>query len=539
MAYREHGMWEILEVLRRVHGGEPLRSVARGTGRPPKTVRRYVRLAGELGWSPGGAAPPGEPLAGRVAARLRPGPATSGPTETESVLGVHLDELRDWLAVDTPERRGLTLTKAHILLGRRGVDVKYSALHRFAQKHLDFGRTQATVRMADCEPGELAEVDFGKLGLVHDPAAGRNRVLHALVITLVHSRHQYVHVSHSQKLDVLIGGLEDAWEFFGGCPRRVVIDNMKTAVTKADRYDPTFQRTFDQYARYRGFVIDAAVPASPKNKPHVERQVPYVRENFFRGEQFLDQDDAQRRATAWCLGQAGTRIHGTTRRQPLVEFETKERAVLLPLEPRERFDTPQWSEPRVHPDCHIRHGNALYSVPYTFIGKQVTVRSDRALVRIYSGGERIKLHARQPPGGRSTDYADYPPHKSEYAMRDPDRLLARACAAGKPIGAFAAKLLAGDFPWAKLRQAQALMRLVDKYGALRVGGACERAIAFDLINVRRLETMIERALEQEASGASPSPATSNVVQLPFRFARTGASFRAEATITEEEIVNGD
>ena len=539
MAYREHGMWEILEVLRRVHGGEALRSVARGTGRTPKTVRRYVRLAGTLGWTPGGAEPPGEPLAGRVAARLRPGPAAGEPTETETVLGVHVDELRDWLAVDVPERRGLTLTKAHILLRRRGVDVKYSALHRFAQKHLDFGRSQATVRMANCEPGELAEVDFGKLGLVHDSVAGRDRVLHALVVTLVHSRHQYVHVSHSQKLDVVIAGLEDAWEFFGGCPRRVVVDNMKTAVTKADRYDPAFQRTFDQYARYRGFVIDAAVPASPKNKPHVERQVPYVRENFFRGEQFIDQDDVQRRAIAWCLGQAGMRVHGTTRRQPLVEFETKERAALLPLVPCERFDTPQWSEPRVHPDCHIRHGNALYSVPYTFIGKQVTVRSDRALVRIYSGGERIKLHARQPPGGRSTDYADYPPHKSEYAMRDPDRLVARAHAAGKPIGAFVAKLLAGDFPWAKLRQAQGVMRLVDKYGALRVGRACERAIAFDLINLKRLETMIERALEQEAAGPVATPANSNVVQLPLRFARTGASFRAAPKEADEEIINGD
>ena len=171
MAYREHGMWEILEVLRRVHGGEPFRSVARGTGRSPKTVRRYVRLAGKLGWTPGGGeppgAPPGAPLAGRVAARLRPGPAAGDPTASDAVLGVHLDELREWLAVDVPERRCLTLTNVHILLQRRGIDVGYSALRRFAQKHLDFGRGCTTVGMADCEPGELAEVDFGKLGLVY------------------------------------------------------------------------------------------------------------------------------------------------------------------------------------------------------------------------------------------------------------------------------------------------------------------------------------------------------------------------------------
>jgi len=538
VAYREHGMWEILEVLRRVHGGEPFRSVARGTGRSPKTVRRYVRLARKLGWTAGGE-PPGELLACRVAAGLRPGPAAGDPTPSELVLTAQLDQLRDWLAVDAPDRRGLTLTKVHILLRRRGVDVNYFALRRFVQKHLDYGRDRITVRMADCEPGELAEVDFGKLGLIYDPASGRRRVVHALVVTLVHSRHQYVHITHSQKLADLIDGLEDAWEFFGGCPRRVVIDNMKTAVIKADRYDPFFQRTFDEYARYRGFVIDAAVAGEPKNKPHVERQVPYVRENFFRGEQFLDLADLQRRAVVWCLGQAGTRVHGTTRKHPLAEFEAGERAALLPIEHPERFDTPVWSEPKVHPDCHVRVGNALYSVPYAFKGKSVTVRSDSRLVRIYCGGERIKLHARQSPGTRSTDYADYPPHKAEYAMRDPDRLLARAHAAGKPIGAFAAKLLAGDFPWSKLRQAQALMRLVDKYGARRVGDACERAIAFDLINVPRLGVIIERALESEAESHTPIPAKSNVIALAPRFARTPASFRSTSNDPAKEIVDGD
>src|SRR3990167_6249402 len=99
MAYREHGMWEILEVLRRVHGSEPFRSVARGTGHSRKTVRRYVRLAGKLGWKPGGTEPPDEALAGRVATRLRPGPVTTGePSGCEAVLGVHLDQLREWLA---------------------------------------------------------------------------------------------------------------------------------------------------------------------------------------------------------------------------------------------------------------------------------------------------------------------------------------------------------------------------------------------------------------------------------------------------------
>lgn len=544
MAYREHGMWEVYEILRRIHGGEAYRSVARGTGRSPKTVGRYVRLARKLGWQPGGSQAPDEQLAARVVARLRPGARDAGQSATEALLLPRLEQLREWLAIDHPTERGLTLTKIHQLVERQGIDVSYISLYRFAHKHFDFGRDRSTVRMADCEPGELAEVDFGRLGLVGYPATGKRRVLHALIVTLVFSRHQYVYVSHSQKLTDLIDGLEEAWAFFGGCPRRVVLDNLKAAVTKADRYEPFFQRTFDEYARYRGFTIDAAIVRHPQGKPHVERQVPFVRENFFRGEHFIDRDHVGRQAVRWCLERAGKRVHGTTRKQPLLEFERIERAALLPLDKTERFDVPSWAEPSVHPDCHIRFGNALYSVPYAYKGKKVTVRADRSLVRIYVRGQIVKVHALHSPGRRSTDYGDYPPEKTDYAMRDPDRIIARAHEHAPGIGEFTGRLLAGDFPWAKLRQAQKLLRLVDKYGAARVEGACCRALSFDLINVRRVQAILERALEIETHTPGAAPCAPKVVQLPLRFARAPQSFRHHVPQTNQthqikEIEDGD
>jgi len=378
------------------------------------------------------------------------------------------------------------------------------------------------VRMADCEPGEVAEVDFGYLGMINDPATSRRRKLHALIVTLVHSRHQFVWTTHGQKIEDLIEGLERAWDFFGGVARRVIIDNLKAGITKADRYDPFFNRTFDQYAHYRGFVIDACVVREPKQKPHVERQVPYVRENFFRGEEFIDRDDVQRRVEAWCVGRAGMRIHGTTRKQPLVVFEKSERPALLALGPSEHFDVPSWGEPKVHPDCHVRFENALYSAPFAYKGKQVTVRGDRSLVRIYYRGELLKTHERKKPGKRSTDYAHYPPEKTEYAMRDPNRIIARARACGTSTGRFTEILLSGDFPWAKLRQAQALMRLSEKYGEARVDAACRRALAFDLINVRRVKTIVENAL---AGREQESAVVATVVQMPLRFERDPSSFR--------------
>jgi transposase len=212
------------------------------------------------------------------------------------------------------------------------VVVPYSTLHRYVSEHCGFqDARRITVRRAECAPGELAEVDFGRLGLVFDPETGRRRVAHALLVTLVYSRHQYIHVTFEQRVPDLIAGLEDAWAWFGGVPTRVVLDNLKAAVTKADRYDPVFSRTFAEYAAWRGFVVDAALPRHAKGKPHVERNVQYVRESFFRGEHFVDLAHVQREAIRWCAEVAGQRVHGTTRRRPLAVFETTEKPALQPL----------------------------------------------------------------------------------------------------------------------------------------------------------------------------------------------------------------
>jgi hypothetical protein len=319
-----------------------------------------------------------------------------------------------------------------------------------------------------------------------------------------------------------IDGLEEAWAFFGGVTARVVLDNLKAAVARPGRYDPSYQRVFGEYAEHRGFVTDAALPRAPKGKPHVERQVPFVRDSFFRGETFLSLEHAQREAVRWCLGKAGTRVHGTTQKRPLSVFEEVEKAALRPLA-GERFDPPAWVELAVHQDAHVRFGRALYSVPDACRGKRATVRGDRKLVRVFVGGQLVKTHPVQPPGGRSTDSGDYPPHKAPYAMRDREGLVRKAGEIGESAGLFAGRLLDGDFPWAKLRQVQKLMRLAGKYGAGRVEAACKRALAFDLINVQRVEKILLQAIEEAAGPDGPEPA-GRLVQLPSRFLRGTGSF---------------
>jgi transposase len=521
MAYREVEMWEILDVLRRVHRGESKAAIKRATGRTRKTIRRYVERARELGWVVSNGAEPDEALAVEVARSLKPVPPEPPEGSTESRLQPHMEQLRLWLTPKDGNKRGLRLSKVHTLLRRRGVDVPYSSLHRFAVKNCGFQEhKRITVRVADVEPGELAEVDFGRLGLVPDPETGKRRVVHALVVTLVYSRHQYVHVTISQKFPDLIEGLDDAWEYFGGVTARVVIDNLRAAVTKPDIYDPIFHRTFEEYARYRGFVIDAARVRHATGKPHVERQVPYVRDSFFRGEQWLDVAHVQREAVRWCTEVAGIRIHGSIRQRPLACFEV-EKPALHPLE-RPRFDPPTWANCAVHPDHHVQFDYAIYSAPTRYVGKRVWVRADRKMVRLYYQGELIKTHARKPRGGRSTDYDDYPKELAAYAMRDPDRMIHEAKNQGEHIGRFMQQLLAGTFPWARLRQAQRLLRLSNKYGRERVNAACRRALHFELIHVGRVEKIIKAALAATPRNRSPG---GQLVLFPnARFLRPAGSF---------------
>jgi hypothetical protein len=241
----------------------------------------------------------------------------------------------------------------------------------------------------------------------------------------------------------------------------------------------------------------------------------------------------QREVVRWCRETAGTRIHGTTRRRPLAVFEEEERSALQPIT-GERFDTPRWAECKVHGDHHVQFAKALYSVPTDFLHKPVTVRGDHSLVRIFHRGRLIKTHLPQLPGGRSTDYDDYPKALGNYARRDPDRIIAEARKLGVEIGRFAERLLAGEFPWARLRQAQKLMRLAGKYGAPRLEEACARALAFDLVNVRRVEGILMRALRRPDS-ATPG----SVTPLPTRFLRPPGSFTHSPQIEKEIPTDGD
>jgi len=372
-------------------------------------------------------------------------------------------------------------------------------------------------------------MDFGRLGTLVHAETGARQIVWALAVVLPFSRFAFVWPLVHQTLDEVIAGLEATWRFFNGIPSRLIIDNFPAAVAGPDPLQPRLTRGFMEYSQARGFLVDPARVRHPRDKPHVERFIAYVQRRFWPGGTFVDLADVRAQAAVWSLEVAGLRRHGTTFEQSIKFFEQHERSHLLAYD-GVPFDVPIWRTVSVHVDHHVSFQSALYSAPWDRCPPRtrLEVRGDRQLVRLYARDQLIVVHARQPKGGRSTDPAHYPPERVAYAQRDPQRLIQQARFLGTHVGTFAERLLDQPYPWVKLRQAQKLLRLAERYGAERTDQACAYALSFELIHVRRLEHILEHALDHDQSPRTALPIESGVVvdRTPpsSRFARPGSAF---------------
>jgi transposase len=519
-------MIDVRELLRRWTAGQTDRQIARATGTDRKTVRRYVAMAKAFGFGPEHVSDDDavHEVAQSVQARREP-----DPSQEWLDIEQHRERITQWLEQERP----LRLTKIHTLLVRdHGLVASYATLRRFVMQELGWAKKKPTVRLEDPPPAQEAQVDFGLMGLLYDPDTGRKRKLWVLIVTLSFSRLMFVWPTFEQSTEAVCEGLDRAWRFFGGMPLTIIPDNMKAIVKKADPLCPILVDAFVDYVQARGIFVDPARIRSPKDKPRVENQVSYVRESWFDGETFSGLGDARQSAVVWCGDVAGARVHGTTRRVPREHYASEEKAAMLPP-PTEPFDVPIWTEAKVHADHHIQVRQALYSVPTRYLHQTVRVRADKTTVRIYARTELVKVHPRKQPGGRSTDPSDYPTGKADYALRSVDGVVERAKKRGDHIGLFAQKLLGGPLPWARMRQAYALLRLCDKFGDGRVEALCQSSLAFDVVDVHRLTRMLKSAAKPSTPGATDG----RVVQLPLpRFARSPEQFETRTGATKKEGV---
>lgn len=489
MARRSFTVRDIAEILRHWHTGRSARQIAKTLGVGRNTVAKVVAVAETAGYHPG--QPESSPAEwGEFVRANFPDQVDHQhqPPVFAQIAPFH-EQILEGLTSNHPSTVWQRLHDEEHLPGSLPTFYRYL-------KHTcpeGYRPTAITVLRDDPVPGEEAQIDFGYLGSWLDPFNQHHLRLWAFLLILAHSRHTFLRVIARLDQRSWLECHVAAFTFLGGVPRRLVIDNLSSGVLKPDLYDPAMNRSYQQLADYYGTLIDPCRVAHPKDKPRVERLVPYVRDSFWAGRSFLSLEEINAAATIWCMEVAGRRLHGTTRQRPLLMFESAEAATLLAL-PAAPFEVATWEQATVHPDCHAHVAGALYSVPYRYVGHRLDVRVAANTVELYRDQELVKRHARVPKGQRQTDWTDYPPQKAAFFQRNPVWCRQRAAELGPEVAVAVGSLLS-THALHFLRQSQGLIRLADKYGSPRLNAACARANAFGDPSYRTVRNILEQGLD--------------------------------------------
>ena len=342
MARRTFDVIDIVEILVHWHAGRPIAVVAQSLGTDRKTIRKYVAPAEAAGLAPGG-----PPLSrDQWAALVRDWfPELTDPrarSRTHAVIDAHRERIADML------KSNKATTVHQRLRDEHGLDVGISSFRRYVW--LEFPdealENKVTVLRPDVAAGEEAQIDYGYLGRWFDPTLERWRRVWAFVMVLAMSRHMFVRPTFRMDQSAWVAAHRDAFEYFGGVPRRLVPDNLKTGVIKPDIYDPKLNHAYAELAEHYKCLIDPARAAKPKDKPRVERPMPYVRDSYFAGREWIDLPHMQAGALTWCTDVAGRRSHRSLDgASPLSVFEAVEAPTLITL-PHTTFELATWSRPR-------------------------------------------------------------------------------------------------------------------------------------------------------------------------------------------------
>ncbi len=473
--------------------GWSLRRIAEELGVHRETVSRYVRLADQ-------AAKPAKVTAG--------GPATRSQCEPFRALVVEKLE------------GGLSAQRIYQdLVADHGFSSSYECVKRFVRR---LGQsTPLPFRRMECEPGQEAQVDFGRGAPLLGPE-GKRRYTHVFRIVLSHSRKGYSEAVLRQSTESFIRCLEDAFRHFGGVPRTLVIDNLRAAVAKAHWYDPELNPKVEAFCRHYGTVILPTRPYTPRHKGKVERGIGYVKDNALKGRTFGGLAEQNRHLAQWEGQVADGRIHGTTRRQVRKLFEEHEKPALLPL-PAGSFPFFHEAQRSVHRDAHVEVEKAYYSVPPEYVGRRVWVRWDVRLVRVYSVRmEQIALHVRREPGRFSADPAHIASEKISAVERGAGALLKRASMLGQHTRRWAEAMLQAR-GIRGVRVLQGLLVMAGRQGTGAIEQACELALTHSAYRLRDLRALFKRPQRQQRLAFAdhhplirPMAHYGRIVQVSFR-----------------------
>lgn len=488
----------IQEILIHVRAEESDRAVSRLTGIARQTVKKYRAWARENGLLIGPL-----PELGSLHKLLEATLPEHRPPQNISSAIDHKELVLNLRNQEPPVEVAAVFQR----LVERGFDGSYSSVYRMV-KALEPERLPEGTARVETGPGQEAQVDFGSAGLMVDPDTGELRKTWVFVMVLSNSRHLYVEFVFDQKVVTWLKLHQHAFEWFGGIPRRIKLDNLKAAIVKAAVDEPQVQLAYRECAEYFHFLISPCRVRTPEHKGKVESGVHYVARNFLAGQPRMNLREANKKVLDWIIETAGTRVHGTTKKQPLAVFLEAEKNKLQPL-PMAPFDPGEWKSVRLHRDCHVVFNQAYYSAPHRFIGQQLWVRGGLKHVRIFTENhELVATHDPAPPGGRQTHPDHVPPRKKEGLFLTPENCLERARQVGAQTLRLVEDLLA-DQVLDRIPTVARILRLGDEFTPDRLEAACVMALGYGDGTLQTVRGILKKGLDlpQGPSWALLPPAT--------------------------------
>lgn len=363
----------------------------------------------------------------------------------------------DWEYIrDEVHKRGTTIKQLHRELAP---EVPYLSFWRLVR---DQCPSEPTVSMRlSFLPGEKTQVDFTDGLLVWDQDLKTAKKTQLFVGVLAFSSRVFAEFVWDQKIPTFIALHEKMFHYFGGVTKYVIVDNLKSGVTRADIYDPDVNPTFTAFANHMGFAVLPARPIHPKDKAKGESNINVVQRQFYqevRDRKFrsLAEQNLALREFLARLDIDIMKDHGVSRLDRFAGEKDKFKRL-----PASRFELSEWREAKVHPDCHIQLAKNFYSVPFQFVGHSVRVRITEKLVEIFAKeGQAITVHERVHGIGKTATNPDHYPEKKAQVV---SFTVAQAIREAKSIGPITEEmikgLLGGEYPLKYLRRVQGILRL--------------------------------------------------------------------------------
>jgi transposase len=371
---------------------------------------------------------------------------------------------------------------------------------QFCDRYLLWARPlSATMRQAH-HAGEKTFIDFSGSGLdVVHPLTGECQTAVLFLAVLGASNLTYAEPVLHQDLPTWVGCHVRAFEYFGGTTEIWVPDNPRVGVTKASKYEPLLNRTYEDLSAHFGAAVIPARPYKPRDKAKVEVAVLVASRwilAVLRNRTFYSLEE-MRAAVAELLEKLNHRRMRRLKKSRREHFEEIERAALKPL-PVRPYEYAEWTQPKVDLSYHVEHDDHFYSVHYSLIGEQLDLRATEATVEIFRRGTRIESYPRSYAKGKYTTLKHHMPRAHlDQVEWTPERLTDWARKTGPNTVALLEAIMASKaHPQQGFKACLGILRLARQYAAQRIERAAARALHFRTLNSGSVASMLKNHLDQ-------------------------------------------